>query len=136
VAIGLVTLLALTLNNVLLRGRRLAAAATVLLLTVSPVVPSPAGGNPIIDLVLGGVWVTGAIFVPMRFGLLAMIVSQFVFQLTSGVPIDFDLSAPYISSSYLCLGAVIVLAAYGFHTAMAGQTVFGAGFLHDEPARP
>jgi len=76
------------------------------------------------------------VVVLVQFGLLAMIVSQFVFQVTSLVPITFDLSAPYISSSYLCFGAVIVLAAYGFHTAMAGRPVFGAGFLPDEPARP
>jgi len=65
-----------------------------------------------------------------------MIVSQFVFQLTSLAPITLDLSAPYISSLYLCLGTVIVLAAYGFHTAMRCRPAFGAGFLHDEPARP
>ena len=50
-----------------------------------------------------------------------MIVSQFVFQLISLAPITLDLSAPYISSLYLCLGTVIVLATYGFHTAMRGR---------------
>jgi hypothetical protein len=86
--------------------------------------------------VLGGVWATGAVFVLVRFGLLAMIVSQFVFQVTSLVPLTFDLAAPYISLSSLCVSAVILLAAYGFHAAMAGRPVFGAGFLNDEPARP
>jgi hypothetical protein len=135
VTIGLVCLLALILFNRLLRSRRLAAAVTALVITVTPALPSVAGGNPIFALLVGGVWAMGAVFVLVRFGLLAMIVSQFVFQLTSLVPIAFDLSAPYITSSYLCLGAVIVLAAYGFHTAMGGRPVFGAGFLPDEPAR-
>jgi hypothetical protein len=38
--------------------------------------------------------------------------------------------------SYLFLGTVLVVAGYGFHTPLAGRSVFGAGFLHDEPARP
>ena len=135
--IGLVFLLALILLNGLLGGRRLAAAAvTALALTLTPALPSVAGGNPIFALVAGAVWAMGAVFVLVRFGLLTMIFSQFVFQLTSLAPITFDLSAPFISSLYLCLGTVIVLAAYGFHTAMRGRPAFGAGFLHDEPARP
>ena len=124
------------LFNRLLRSRPFATAVTALILTVTPALPSVAGGNPIFALVFSGVWALGAVFVLVRFGLLAMIVSQFVFALTSLAPLTLDLSAPYISSSFLCLGAVIVLAAYGFHTAMGGRPVFGAGFLPDEPARP
>ena len=102
VAIGLVLLLALILFNRLLRRRRLAAAATALVLTLTPALPSVAGGNPILALVAGGVWAMGAVFVLVRFGLLAMIVSQFVFQLTSLVPITFDLSAALHLVVVLC----------------------------------
>ncbi len=136
VTIGLVFLLALILFNRLLRSRRLAAVATALVLTATPALQSVAGGNPIVTSLVGGAWAMVAVVVLVRFGLLAMIVSQFVFQLTSLVPITFDPSVPYSSSSYLCLGAVIVLAGYGFHTAMGGRPVFGAGFLPQEPARP
>jgi hypothetical protein len=33
------------------------------------------------------------------------------------------------------VATVIALAAYGWHTALAGRPMFGAVFLRDEPAR-
>jgi hypothetical protein len=33
------------------------------------------------------------------------------------------------------MAAVIALALYGWHTALAGRPLFGAGFLEDEPTR-
>ena len=45
-----------------------------------------------------------------------------------------DSSVPYAFSSYVVLGTLVALAAYGFHTALASQPIFGAGLLKDEPA--
>jgi serine/threonine-protein kinase len=137
VAIGVVFLLALMFFNVLLRSRRIAAAAMMLVMTVTPG-PHPllAAGNPIFDLVFRGFWAAVVVFLFVRFGLLATIVSVFVDFLTTVAPITFDPSVPYVASSYLILGTVFVLGAYGFHTALADRPVFGRGFLPDEQARP
>ena len=136
VGIGVVSLLLLFFLNVLLRGRRIAAAAMILVMTIPPG-PHPLlpGVNPIFDLVFRGLWAAGIVFVFVRFGLLATIVSVFVDFSTTLAPITFDPSVPYVASSYLIVGTVLALAAYGFHTALAGRPVFGAGFLKDEPAR-
>jgi predicted Ser/Thr protein kinase len=137
-AVGLCVwfLLILLFLNVLLRRRQFAAAAMILILTVSPSPWWPRGGNSTFDLVAAGLWAASFVFVLTRFGLLAAMVSLFVFQLTSLVPLMFDPSAPYISSSYLAVGTVLALAVYGFHTSLAGRPVMAADLLPNNPARP
>ena len=134
VAFGVWFLLILLFLNVLLRRRQFAAAAMIVILTVSPSPWWPRGGNPVFDLLAAGLWAAVFVFALTRFGLLASMVSLFVFQLTSLAPLTFDPSAPYISSSYLALGTVLAVAVYGFHTALAGRPVFGMALFHDEPA--
>ena len=73
--------------------------------------------------------------VAVRFGLLTMLVASFVSVLLTLLPIAIDSSVPYASSSRLIVATVIALAAYGWHTALAGRPMFGAVFLRDEPAR-
>jgi predicted Ser/Thr protein kinase len=67
VAIGVVFLLMLMFLNVLLRSRRIAAAAMMLVMTVTPG-PHPllAAGNPIFDLVCRGFWAAGVVFLFVR----------------------------------------------------------------------
>ena len=71
----------------------------------------------------------------VRFGLLTMLVASFVSVLLTLLPIAIDSSVPYASSSRLIVATVIALAAYGWHTALAGRPMLGAVFLRDEPAR-
>ena len=54
---------------------------------------------------------------------------------SSLVPIAIDASVPYASSSRLIVATVIALAAYSWHTALAGCPMLGAILLKDEPAR-
>jgi hypothetical protein len=51
------------------------------------------------------------------------------------LPIAVDSSVPYASSSRLIVATVIALAAYGWHTALAGRPMFGALLSRKEPAR-
>jgi hypothetical protein len=44
----------------------------------------------------------------------------------------FDSRVPYAVWSYLLVGTILALAAYGFHTALAGRPMFGGGFLKDD----
>jgi hypothetical protein len=51
------------------------------------------------------------------------------------IPVTLDSSVPCVTSSYLILATIVALAVYGFRTTIAGQPIFSADFLHDEPAR-
>ena len=71
---------------------------------------------------------TAVVLVAVRFGLLTMLVASFVSVLLTLLPIAIDSSVPYASSSRLIVATVIALAAYGWHTALAGRPMFGPLF--------
>ncbi len=57
----------------------------------------------------------------MRFGLLALAAAFFVSRLFSRFPITLDFSTWYAAGSLLAMLAVIAVAGYAFHTALAGR---------------
>ena len=128
---------------VLLRRRSLAMLATVLIQTGVHIVTHggwllaypPADHFPPapIDVVLFAAVQTGVVFMAVRFGVLTMLVASFVSLLLTLVPITFDSSVPYASSSRLVVITVIALAAYGWNTALAGRPMFGSAFRADGP---
>jgi hypothetical protein len=87
------------------------------------------------DIALFAAVQTAVILVAVRFGLLTMLVASFVSVLLTVVPIALDSSVPYASSSRLIVATVIGLAAYGWHTALAGRPMLGAILSKDEAAR-
>ena len=127
----------------LLRRRSLAMAGTVLAPTGIYVVThggwllanAPADHFPpaFIDVALFVAVQTSLVFVAVRFGVLTMLVASFVSLLLTLVPITFDSSVPYASSSRLVVITVIALAAYGWNTALAGRPMFGSAFRADGP---
>ena len=78
---------------------------------------------------------TAVVLVAVRFGLLTMLVASFVSLLLTVLPIAVDSSVPYASSSRLIVATVIALAAFGWHTALAGRPMLGVLFPRDKPAR-
>ena len=78
---------------------------------------------------------TAVVVVAVRFGLLTMLVASFVSTLLTLLPIAVDASVPYAWSSRLIVTTVIVLAAYGWYTALAGRPMFGALFPREQPVR-
>jgi eukaryotic-like serine/threonine-protein kinase len=121
IAAGFTFLLILYLLVVLLRTRLRAAVAWVVVLTIA--VPISATQNPVIDVLLAGLFWTVAAVVLVRFGVLAAIMGSPA--LLTGLLFTFDSSVPSSGSSLWVLGITIALAAYGFHTALAGRPVFG-----------
>ena len=87
------------------------------------------------DVVLFVAVQTAVVLVAVRFGLLTMLVAQFVSVLLMLLPIVIDSSVPYASSSRLIVGTAVALAAYGWHTALAGRPMFGGLIPRAEPAR-
>jgi eukaryotic-like serine/threonine-protein kinase len=129
----------------IVRRRSLAVTAMVLCLTIFYAVahtgwllayaPDDLFPPSSADIVLFAVIQSAIVVVAVRFGLLTMLVAAFVSIWLTPLPIAIEASVPYASSSRLVVVAVIGLAFYGWHTALAGRLMFGAGFLADEPAR-
>jgi hypothetical protein len=97
--------------------------------------PADQFAPSIADVVLFAAVQTAVVLVAVRFGLLTMLVASFVSLLLTLMPIAVGSSVPYALSSRLIVVTVIALAAYGWHTALAGHPMFGAFFLKDIPAR-
>ena len=60
----------------------------------------------------------------LRFGVLTLVVFFFVVGLTMDFPLTYDFNVWYFRSSLVPVVAIVSLAAYGFHTALAGRSLF------------
>ena len=87
--------------------------------------------NPMLGLLFGGLIYALVLVVTTRFGLLALIASQFFTLLFATYPMTWDFSVWYASSTIfaLCAGVAVVL--YGFYISLGGQPVFERGLLRD-----
>ena len=130
--IGLLSAVTLVLLTMLLRGRRRAAVAWVVIWTLSNQVASP--GDPIADLAYKAVVFTIGIVLLVRFGLLPSVVHLITTNLLTVIELRFDSVAPYSAGAYVLVGAVALLALYGFHTALAGRAVLGTVLLKEGPS--
>jgi hypothetical protein len=140
----MMTFLLLFMLYVFLRRRSFAMVALIVGLTVTYVVahsgwllanaPADHFAPSVADVALFAVVQTAIVLLAVRFGLLMMLVAAFVSVLLTLLPIAIDSSVPYASSSRLIVATVIALAAYGWHTALAGRPILGDVFLKDEPA--
>ena len=70
----------------------------------------------------------------VRFGLLPFVMARVSVLLIELSVFSVDSRAPYLAASYVVVGTILAIAAYGFHTALAGRPMFGGGFLKDEPS--
>ena len=139
------TFLLLFVLYMLLRRRSLAIAAMILGLTVVYAVnhggwllanaPAEHFAPSVADVALFAAVQTLVVLVAVRFGLLTMLVASFVSMLLTLLPITIDSSTPYASSSRLIVATVIGLAAYGWHTALAGRPLFGVLFPQESARR-
>jgi hypothetical protein len=60
----------------------------------------------------------------IRFGLLTVIVGMLTGSLVRSFPMTFDLSASYAGPSMLALAVLVALAAFGFHSSLAGRPLW------------
>jgi hypothetical protein len=61
----------------------------------------------------------------LRFGLVALIASSFVYELLLLFPITADFSVWYAGTSLFALLSVAAIAAFAFHSSLAGRPLFG-----------
>lgn len=60
----------------------------------------------------------------IRFGLVAALAAGIITDLLRSMPLTFDLSVWYANTSLVVLGFIGAMAIYGFHTALAGRSLF------------
>lgn len=90
------------------------------------------GGRGLLgNLLFSGILSALILIVATRFGLLALIASQFFLLLLSSYPMTTDFSVWYASSTMFALIAGLAVAGYATYIALAGQRVFNAELLRE-----
>ncbi|HTQ55497.1 MAG TPA: serine/threonine-protein kinase [Bryobacteraceae bacterium] len=120
---GLAWFVLLFILRVVLRRDWLAAGGFVLLYMAVSFLASTAA--PLMGALFTAVQTALLVFVMLRFGLVSLIASAFVYVLMIIFPLTTDFSAWYSGASLLAATGVAALAAYAFHTALAGRPLFG-----------
>ena len=111
----------LFLLRLVLRKEWLAAAAMVAIFVAIDVAQSD---TPLADLGVGVLLFGSSVFVLLRFGLVALVVLEFVAQILIEMPVTRHLSAWYAPSGIFAIALVAGLAIYGFRTTLQGRPVF------------
>lgn len=90
------------------------------------------GGRSLLgNLLFSGIISTLVLVVATRFGLLALVASQFFLLLLTTFPMTTDFSLWYASSTIFALAAGLAVAFYAFYVSLAGQPVFKGELLRE-----
>jgi predicted Ser/Thr protein kinase len=114
------------LLRVLLRNQWLACAGFMLIFSALSYFQSK---HPVVEGLLSLVVYGLVAFIVLRFGLLAMAVYIFVDELARNVQPTMHTSAWYMGNSLFLLACVVALAAWGFHTSIAGRRLWKQDLL-------
>jgi hypothetical protein len=112
----------------LLRNEWAAGVALVLLVTAST-----AAGSRFDPVAIVGVLIFSslAVFVMLRFGLLALVANVVVFNILQNFPLTTEWSAWYSGIGLAGILLVAALALYGFYTSLGGRPAFGGAVLEE-----
>ncbi len=125
---GMSLLFLLLLLSLVLR-RRWAAFGVLWVIILLPSVAAPEA--TFASVIYGAAATTTVLFALRRFGLLTLMFMQFFINAFFLFPVTTDLSAWYAGGSFVTLAVSIALAAYGFHTSLAGQPLFRGSLVED-----
>ena len=89
------------------------------------------GQSFIVNLVFAAILSALVLLVATRYGLLALVASQFFFLLLNSFPMTTDFSVWYSSSTIFALLAGLAVAAYAAYVSLAGQPVFKGELLRE-----
>jgi hypothetical protein len=122
----LALLFVLFLLRALLRKGWVAAVAWVLLFTIFfPLTPDPVG------LVGALIFSSLAVFVMIRFGLLALVANFMVVSILQNSPLTTQMSSWYAGISLTGILLMSAMVFYGFHTSLGGRPAFGGPVLEE-----
>ena len=105
----------------LLRNQWLAAAGFVVIFTT---LNSLGSWHPWVAAASGLIIYGIAAFALVRFGLITLAIAVFVADTMLNVPVTFDFSRWYAPAAMFIPVVITAIAAWGFHTALAGQKLF------------
>ncbi len=114
-------LMILFLLRAVLRRRNLASCAYIGVMTIAV---SLRFENPLIGWILVAMVLSIILWVYLRLGFLAGIVTWLTFDALQIVPLTTNFSAWYASNGLAVVGLFFALAAFGFYTSQAGQPIF------------
>ncbi|MGD0363711.1 MAG: protein kinase [Bryobacteraceae bacterium] len=127
VVLALVWFVLIFILRVALRRDWLAAGAFVLIYVMLNWLSTPA--LPVLSALFTAVQTGLLVFAMLRFGLVALIASSFVYELMLMFPLTTDFSAWYAGASLFALLSVAAMAAFAFHTSLGGRPLFGEAEL-------
>ena len=119
----------LFLFRALLRKEWAAAVVWVLLFTIFE-----AAGTRSTPPVVLVTWLIGnslAVFLLIRFGLLALVASQFFNNLLSNFPLTTQMSSWYAGLSLAGILLIAAMVFYAFYTSLGGRPIFGGPVLEE-----
>ncbi|MGA2736934.1 MAG: serine/threonine-protein kinase [Bryobacteraceae bacterium] len=123
VVLALIWFVLIFVLRVVLRRDWLAAGAFVSIYMVLNAIGTPA--SPALGALFAGIETGLLVFAMLRFGLVTLIASSFVYELLLLFPITADFSAWYAGASLLALLSVAAMAAFAFHASLGGRPLFG-----------
>ena len=106
-------------------------AAALLLVVILSAVDALGNASPLLSWVSNLVSFGAVLFVLVRFGLLAVVVSFAFGTILQWFPITTDLSAWYAGIGLAGVCLLLGLTAYGFYTSLGGQRLFGRLSIDD-----
>jgi serine/threonine protein kinase len=121
-------MLLLLLFSILLRREW---AAIALILALATLVGWWAGERPSVDWLFALAGASLTIFILLRFGLLAMVFTQFFQLLFFFFPMTTDFSVWYAGNAVFALAVALALVLFGFKTSLAGQPLFRGSLVAD-----
>jgi hypothetical protein len=127
--ISLAFLFVLFLLRALLRKEWAAAVVWVLLFTI--IEAAGSGSSPLTVLVTWLIANCLAVFLMIRFGLLAFVASSFLNNLLSNFPLTTQMSSWYAGLSLVGILLMAAMAFYGFYTSLGGRPMLGTAGLED-----
>ena len=130
----MVLLMLLFLFRLVLRRNWLAATAAIVFMTGMASLANwqpDALGVSLIIISVHLIMAILMIFLLVRYGLFAAVVSVFIHQIYHRFPITLDPSDWYFSLGLVPLFAISALGVYGFHTALAGQSLLRDDLLDE-----
>ena len=110
------------------RRRWLAGLVTLLLLTIPSTLNSD---GPVITAVMVGLYWVLVVVAYFRVGLLSVVVAHAAFYLLFLMPMGTDLAAWHSSYMIAAVFVMLAVAAWAFHTSLAGQKLFTGNILDE-----
>jgi Protein kinase domain len=123
VSLSLLFVMVFVLLRLTLRRAGLATAVGVIILGV--IETSNIATTWWLDVIFQAAVTALLAIVVLRFGLLAAVVSFFIFSVCGSIPLTLHTSLWWATASNLTLALLAALAFFGFHASRAGQPLFG-----------